>query len=289
MSRSKLLYGLLCLILLGGIVSGLADTKSAQAQPAEKLTLSARYPSLSAISGSTFTYDVELKWEGSSARKFDLAITQTPPRWQTAIVETTGAKQITAITLEPGATFPETIGVAFAPLANEVPEPGNYVAVLEASSGNIRERLELTAVVTAKYLFAFYTESELLSTEAVAGKETQLNLIIANTGTAKIEDITLNSSKPFGWTITFNPEEIASIEPGIQKTVYCTIKPANKTIAGDYNITLQAIVSKGLIPTRELQIRTSVLTPTIWGWVGILIVLAVIAGLGIMFRILGRR
>ena len=51
----------------------------------------------------------------------------------------------------------------------------------------------------------------------------------------------------------------------------------------------QAIVSKGLIPTRELQIRVSVLTPTIWGWVGILIVLAVIAGLGMMFRILGRR
>ncbi|MFC2043834.1 NEW3 domain-containing protein [Chloroflexota bacterium] len=307
MSRSKFVYGLLCLILFSGMFGCLTDTKTALANqvsgdnsfllplnqeqplPEEKLTLSCRFPTLHDIADSPFTFEVELTWEGNEPRKFDLAITENPPRWRTAILETTSGKQVSAITIEPGKPYADTLYVALGSMPYELPEPGNYVIVFEVSSGDIKETIELTAVVTAKYMFAFYTEAERLNIEVTAGEENHLSLMVANTGTAKIEDITLNSSKPFGWTITFNPEEINSIEPGLVRSVDAIITAPRKTIAGDYMITMQAIVGKGLIPTRELQIRVSVLTPTIWGWVGILIVLAVIVGLGVMFRRLGRR
>jgi uncharacterized membrane protein len=39
----------------------------------------------------------------------------------------------------------------------------------------------------------------------------------------------------------------------------------------------------------NIDVRVTVLTPTIWGWVGIGIVVLVIAGLAVMFMRLGRR
>ena len=84
-----------------------------------------------------------------------------------------------------------------------------------------------------------------------------------------------------------SPDEVESLEAGMAQEVDVIIEPPSKTIAGDYMITMIAI-SKDL-PRREINLRVTVLTPTIWGWVAVLIVLAVIAGLGIIFRRLGRR
>jgi uncharacterized membrane protein len=36
-------------------------------------------------------------------------------------------------------------------------------------------------------------------------------------------------------------------------------------------------------------LRVTVLTPTVWGWIGLIIVVLVIAGLGVLFMKLGRR
>lgn len=67
------------------------------------------------------------------------------------------------------------------------------------------------------------------------------------------------------------------------------IEPAGKTIAGDYLITLKAIPGNASISARDLELRITVLAPAIWGWVGVAIVLVVIAGIGVIFRRLGRR
>ena len=110
---------------------------------------------------------------------------------------------------------------------------------------------------------------------------------MANTGTEDINKITFTSSKPSGWTITFNPDKIDSLAPGMAKEVDVAIEPPSKTIAGDYMINLKAI-STDMSP-RDIELRVTALTPTIWGWVGVIIVLVVIAGLGVIFRRLGRR
>jgi len=38
-----------------------------------------------------------------------------------------------------------------------------------------------------------------------------------------------------------------------------------------------------------MDVRVTALTPSIWGWVGIIIVVIVVAGLGVLFLKLGRR
>ena len=305
MTRSRVVHYLLCFVLLFGVLGGLVGNQvvlatqesssgsflllpnQEQPPPEEKLELVCKYPSFEGNSGDSFDFEVNLKWLGSEARLFDLAITEVPPKWRAAIMGGYTAREIPVIGLEPEMGYPEKITIKFAPLPGELPEPGEYVVTLEASSGDIKEAIELKAVVTTLYRFAFYTASGRLNTEVTAGEENHFSIMVFNTGQAVIDKIDLLSSKPSGWSITFNPDTVESLEPGLAQEVDVVIKPPRKTIAGDYMVTMSTI-SKDL-PKREIEIRVTALTPTVWGWVGILIVLAVIADVAVMFRRLGRR
>ena len=286
MSMPKAVHYLLCFVLLFGVLGGLVGDRVVLAAE-EKLELVCKYPTFEGNSGDSFDFEVDLKWLGSEARTFDLAVIDVPPKWDASIVAGAYEKEIPAIGLGPEMNYPEKITVKFAPFPGELPEPGKYVITLEASSGAIKEAIELKAIVTTLYRFYFATATERLSAEVTAGEENHLSVMVGNTGQAVIDEISFVSSKPAGWSIKFNPDEVKSLEPGLAREVDVVIKPPRKTIAGDYAITMSAI-SSGM-PVRRIELRVTVLTPTVWGWVAILIVLAVIAGLGVMFRRLGRR
>ena len=65
------------------------------------------------------------------------------------------------------------------------------------------------------------------------------------------------------------------------------IKPPTETIAGDYVVSVRA--SGKQTSANEIDIRVTVESPTIWGWVGVGIILVVIAGLAVIFMRLSRR
>lgn len=309
MTKSRAVHYLLCFALLFAIVSGLAGNRVVQAaqqssngsfslppnqeqpSPEDKLELKCKLPVVTGKSGESFEFEVELKYEGSERRRFDLTVT-VPPDWRSVIVSGYPEKQIAAIEIAPpvalGYPTTERITVGFAPLPWKPPEPGEYVVTLEATSEDIKESIELKAKVTAIYSFEMITATGKLNTEATAGEDTPLSIVLVNTGTAAIENITFSSTKPEGWSVTFSPKKVDSLEPGLTQEVNVVIKPPRgKTIAGDYAIFLRA-ESKDYLPD-PLRIRVTVLTPAIWGWVGIIIVVVVIAGLGVLFWRLGRR
>jgi len=306
MSKIKAVHYFLCFALLFIMLGGLAANQAALAAqesskdsfllppgqdeplPEEKLEMESKFPVLSAKSGEIFEFDVTLKYQGGERRRFDLTFT-TPPEWRALATAGYPEKQIPAIEMGPAEMFPvtESIKVIFGPVSGKYPEPGDYVATLEVSSGTLKGTIELKAVVTARYEFAMLTSTGRLNTEADAGEDNHFSILLSNSGSAAIENITFSSSKPEGWSITFTPEKVESLDAGLTQEVDVVINPPDKTIAGDYQITLRA-ESKEFSPD-PLKLRVTVLTPTIWGWVCVLIVLAVIAGVGVIFWRLGRR
>jgi len=72
-----------------------------------------------------------------------------------------------------------------------------------------------------------------------------------------------------------------------EQTVEVNIKPPPKTVAGDYMISLRA--SGKQIAAEKIDIRVTVETPTIWGWVGVAIILIVVIGLIVIFMRFSRR
>ncbi|PIU57107.1 MAG: hypothetical protein COS87_00220 [Chloroflexi bacterium CG07_land_8_20_14_0_80_45_17] len=304
MNKSKLACLMACLILCLATSGGLITQAVVGAQPEEEtpppeetLELSSKYPVLSGAAGETFNFEVELRYRGGfNTRSFDLLL-DAPPGWLAVIQKGKyDAERISAVSLT-RALRETVLVVAIAP-PWAPPEPGEYAIRLEAverEKGEPRNSIDLVAKITASYAFTAATTSGRLNIKATAGKESRFSIIITNTGTDTLGKITFSSSKPSGiggeeWRVTFEPDKIESLSPWDEQEVEVTIKPPAKTIAGDYMTTLTFDSDpKPSTALPKLDIRVTVGTPTKWGWIGAGIVVAVIAGLVIGFRQLGRR
>lgn len=310
MNRFRVTHYLLCLVLLFGVLSGLlgspvvlaaqegsnepASLPPSQEEPPPEeppepeLKLSAQYPVMRGQSGQIFEFEVSLSYQGSESRAFDLDLT-APPGWDGGIMPSYGEFMIESITLEPGKTYPDKVKVIFSPPPWELPEPGDYVATFRAGSGELRDSVELTAVVTEiPPTYQLYASTATLrrNMEARAGADNHITVILENFGTGTLKNIQFSSTKSEDWSITFNPYKVDSLEPGLKQEVDVVITPPSKTIAGDYHVILRFVTEKA---TYNIELRVTVVTPTIWGGAGIGIAVAVIAGLAILFRRLGRR
>ena len=257
-----------------------------ESPPQEKIELTTTYTKLEGTSGASFKFAITLTYQGDAARVFNLAVTG-PKDWTTYITPTYPKDQkILDIRLEPGDTYGPKIDVDAAPPSWLMPEPGEYPITLEASSGEIKGTINLTAIVTASYQMTLTTPDGRLNTTATAGKNNYFSVVVANMGSAAIDNITFSSDKPTGWTVESTPGKIDSLAAGESKTIDVNIKPAAKTIAGDYQIILTA---NGKQTRDDMDIRVTVETPTVWGWVGIGIIVLVIAGLAYVFTRFSRR
>jgi len=310
MSRFRSGYYLTCavllLMLLGGLVtapiaSAMSDTHldlsspppGQQSSGTEEIILTCQYPVLSSPAGTSFfTYAIELQYKGGKEpRVFDLQV-EVPPNFSYSIASSYGeGSEIAAIRLDPQKQFPDTIKVTVRPYLWIVPEPGEYPVTVEVASGEIKSSIELKAIIIAKYEVELEPATGRLNTTATAGKDNYLTIFITNTGTADLQKVNFSSAitgKPSGWSITFDPQDIDVLPVGDKREVQINIKPAEKTIAGDYMVAISANPESGYA-FDNIDVRVTVLTPTIWGWVGIGIVVLVIAGLVVMFMRLGRR
>jgi uncharacterized membrane protein len=292
--KLRVLFGLslllVSLLVFSPAVAVLAQ-EGEEAPPPEEITLTATYSKIEAIAGSSFEFEVGLEYTGGTeARTFDLTVSG-PQDWTTYITPTYPKdKQILDIRLEPTQPYQTTpvtkILVNVSPPYWLLPEPGEYHVTVTAAAGEVSGSIDLTAMVTASYQMAVTTPDGLLNTTATAGRDNFFTIEVLNNGSAAINDFTFSSSKPTDWTVEFSPDKIDSIAAQDSQTVEVNIKPPAKTIAGDYQITLTA---KGKQAQDDLAIRVSVETPTIWGWVGVAIIVVVIAGLVYVFMRFSRR
>lgn len=306
MNRSRATRYLVCFILLFAVLGGLlgssvvfaaveSDNGSVSSQPGQEepppeqpIAFTSKFPTLEGIATDIFEFEVFIKPSTEEyLGKYDFTVT-TPPGWEASVWGSYPQKRVSSIDFTGEQVHSETVDVKAFAEPGKKPEPGEYTITLEMNweEGDIKSSLDLTAVVIASYDFIMITESGRLNAQVETGKDNHVAILLVNTGTAAIEDVTLSAATPEGWSITFDPKEIDSLEPDLEREIDVVVRPPKKTIAGDYLITLNADSERG---ADSLQLRVTVLTSTLWGWAGIGITAGVIAGLVIMFRRLGRR
>jgi uncharacterized membrane protein len=281
-------------ILSAGLTAFLPGTVLAQdgGSAGERIELTAVYPKVKAVYGETFSFEVELKYFGEKARDFDLVFTG-PTRWSiyiTPAYET--EKQISAITLEPidvepGETaYGSRISVVAYPPGEPIPEPGEYNITLEVSSGGVRNTIDLVAEITAYYALELYPAGGVYNTKAAAGKDNWFSVELQNNGTAPIENIDFYSDKAEGWKVGVSVARVGSLAAQDYQVIDLSIVPPEKHIAGDYYITFHAVGDQA---SAYMQLRVTVETPTIWGWIGTLIIALVVGGLVYVYTAFRRR
>lgn len=284
--KSVFIFCLLLSILLGVFAPAVAWAQEPPPgeKPQPKIEVVPTYPRMEAIAGGTFEFEVGLDYTGGEeGRNFDLQVTK-PQGWDVYMTpQYEKERKISAIRLQPYSAGTKIRLVATAPFF-PLPDPGQYKIKLEAVSGQLKGSGELTAVITARYALSTAPALEgRYNITAQAGRDNFFSIRVGNLGTAPIDNIKFSSTKPEGWTVEFKPDKIESLEAIDEQTVDVNIKPAPKTIAGDYMITLTA--SGTQTSAGKMEVRVTVETPSIWGWVGVGIILVVVAGvIGIFMR-----
>ena len=113
-----------------------------------------------------------------------------------------------------------------------------------------------------------------------------MELAVKNTGSSELTDITLNFSAPVKWDVIFDPKKVDKLPSGKVAQVFATIKADRKAIAGDYVTNIEAKTPEA---TSKASFRISVMTPMLWGWIGVLIIIAALGSVYYLFRKYGRR
>lgn len=259
-----------------------------------KIEMRPIYPRLEAIAGEDFVFEVEFQYTAAKITSEPLIfnlLTTVPPGWDIYMTPPyEKKKKLTAISLKPGFTFGDKTRVVVTAPFSPLPDPGEYkvkLEAVEAETGKLKDSVEFTAVITARYNLALVPAGQRYNTKASAGRDNYFSIKTGNLGTAAIDNIKFSADKPQGWTIEFAPEKVGSLEALSTQTIDVNIKPPPETIAGDYSVTLKA--SGTQISARNMEIRVTVESPTVWGWVGVGIIVLVIAGLIIIFMRFSRR
>jgi uncharacterized membrane protein len=281
---------LLCSFSITGVMAA-DETPTPTPTPtptlAPDLKLTCDIPSYAENTATSFYYNINVSYSGNDTVTVNLS--STPPQgWNSTI--TYSSKQVTSIPIGPltyNSPDTKTISLSMSPNAGNSPTPGEYKMSFKATAGDMVRTLELTALIKTKYVFSLNTANGNLAMTSTAGKENTLALEMYNTGSGDLNDITLTSSKPDDWVVKFEPEKIDLLAAGQKAQVNVIVTPPkDKTIAGDYNISLTASNSN---VSSYITERVTVEVPTIWGTVAIIVIVVVIVGLAFLFLKLGRR
>ncbi|MEJ5359957.1 MAG: NEW3 domain-containing protein [Desulfobacterales bacterium] len=244
-----------------------------------KLTTS--YPVIRGPSDATFEFSVEVDSRLDKEAVFDL-FGQGPKGWEVNFKPSYETKFISSLRLK--ANQSQSIAVQVKPAPNQ--PAGEYPIAVRVASGDAKAEANLTVVLTGTYEIEAGTTSGLLSLEARPGTAANVSFYVKNTGSAPNTNIRFMTFKPENWKVEFKPEKIDVIEPGQLKQVEMIITPYEEALVGDYSV---AVKIDGEKTSRNLEFRVSVKASAAWAWVGIAIIVAVIAGLLFLFRKLGRR
>ncbi|MBS3906488.1 MAG: hypothetical protein KGZ49_05565 [Syntrophaceae bacterium] len=249
---------------------------------ADDIQITTSYPVLRGQTDAKFEFSLEVLNKSDSDRAFNLAAIG-PEKWEINFKPAYEAKQISSLRIKGGQS--QTVAVEVSPPREA--KSGEYPVQVKISSGEQKAEAKLMVALTGIYKLDAGTPTGILSLETMVGKPGNVSLFVKNTGSAVNRNVSFSSFKPENWEVKFNPEKIEALEPNALKQVEVTITPAKEALVGDYSVGLMVDGERG--SSKTVEMRTTVRASTAWGWIGIGIIIFVIAGLCGLFIWLGRR
>ncbi len=266
---------------LGESFTATVRDRREQARGTAGIGLSTAYPILRGSSEVFYEFSLELENKLEEDTVFDLSA-RGPEGWEVNFKPAYEPRYISSFQLRAKRSGKLTVEVK--PPAGV--KAGEFPINVRISSGAAFAETTLTVVLTGTYDLAVESVSGVLSLTAQQGKPARLGLSIKNTGTAAQNHIGLFSFQPENWVVDFIPDAVDGLQPGETRQVEVLVTPYEKALVGDYSLELKA---NGEKVSKPIEFRITVKASSVFGWLGIAIIVLVIAGLAALFRWLGRR
>lgn len=248
---------------------------------APRLDVKAELPELRGSPSSDFDFKVDIRNDGGDDATVRIDV-QTPEGFRPKLTEQYGSQELTSLPLKAGEQ--KTVSVKITPPSGA--KQGSYPALVRATSGKAQAQTELAMDVSGEPRLELTGKDERLSADAVAGRETPIEVSVANHGTAPAQGVKLDATPPSGWKVSFQPERIDVLAPNQEATVRALLTPSAKAIAGDYMVTLRADAGG---TSKSSDFRVTVHTSTVWGAIGVLVIAAALVVLVAAMLRFGRR
>jgi uncharacterized membrane protein len=245
------------------------------------IVITTSYPVLQGPSDASFEFSLAVENKMDNDAVFNLAA-QGPSEWDMNFKPAYETKYISSLRLQGGGS--STVAVEVKP--PKYAEAGEYPITVVVSSEKRKAEAKLRVILTGTYGLEVGTTTGLLSLDAKQGKAANMSIYVKNTGSATNHDITFMTYKPENWEVEFNPETIDALEPNDLEQVEVTITPYEDALVGDYSVGVDVNGEKA---SKSIEFRVTVKASTAWGWIGIGIIVVVVAGLIGLFLWLGRR
>lgn len=250
---------------------------------AEKGTFNSNFEieqeNMEGYAGSDFTFSATLRNHTAEEQTYALAASPASG-WEVRFQS--NSNYVSSVTLEPNAS--QTISVQVT--APEGVAADDYQIPITAYNNATKAEAQIEVSIIGSYNLSLKTSDERLNTSIQAGGNSTIELIVENTGTAALENISVSSVTPTNWQVQFEPKTIASLEPGKTATVQAIITSSEDALPGDYAMSISARTDQ---KSADASIRVTVKSSVLWGWIGVAIIVAVLLGIYSLFRRYGRR
>ena len=238
-----------------------------------------RLINIEAPATDVFRYNGTLSNNSNQEKVYNLQST-LPPGW--SIAYKTEGTQVTSINLDPNSS--KDISIEITP--SYTADVKKHIIPIAAISKTDTTTINLESVIKGTYKMEISTQNQILSGDATTGSSKEIFLTIKNTGTLPLEKIELKTQLPSKWESNFDSDNIDRLEPGKSKDIRVTIKVPEKTIAGDYMVSISA---KNSNQDAQLSYRLEVKTSLLTGWIGISLIIIAIGFIYALIRKYGRR
>ena len=264
-----------------GIVSAMDLVINVNEAAVGQSSFTSQYPELQGSPSTSFSFNTTLANNGAADQSYSLSA-QAPEGWQVQFKPSGETNQVASLNVEAGQS--QGIAITVTPAANAT--AGDYKISCSAASAGETLTTDLTVTITGTYDLSLSTPSGRLSLDAYANKETPVTLSITNNGSADLQNVSLTSSAPDGWNVRFETPTVETLPAGSTQEVTAYITPGSDAITGDYVTSISAGSSE---TSAKADLRVSVKTHTVWGFVAVIIIIALAGGLVYVFRKYGRR
>ncbi|MEM0048963.1 MAG: NEW3 domain-containing protein [Candidatus Bathyarchaeia archaeon] len=269
----------------GRVISNTLTISVKITRPTAVISIEVPSTEVSGSPGSVFSFRFNIKNNGYKDLTLRLAA-EFPQGWYNLGFKPSPyeTKVISDVTVRARSTYWSLTFDVYCP---EGAEPGGYpvnIIVSEPAEG-IYEKISLRAIVTGTPKITLKTENDLLSYNVEAGGEIEIPLIIENTGTTHIREISLYCYAPSGWSTAVTPSKVPGLPKGEKTSATLYIRPSPGAIAGDYSVNVRAW---SIDATHEITLRITVTKTTYWGIIGIVVIIAAVFGLMLVFWRYGR-
>lgn len=246
-----------------------------------RIALDPEFPALTGTPSSDFSFKVTLKNDSGRDALVRLDA-KAPSNFQVSFQQEYSSQELTSLPVKAGQSQSIKVSVN---MPQHTPA-GAYPVLVRARTPDASAQTRLTLDVTGRPELTLTAPDGRLSADAEAGKETPINVVLRNDGSAPARDIKLSASPPHGWKVSFDPKSVDALPPDGEQKVQAMITPSAKAIAGDYMVTLSAN-GKGINDSNDFRI--TVRTSTLWGVVGVAVIAASLVVLALAVVRYGRR